>query len=159
MARFHGTTGLVTPNNSQGQLVATLAAGSSGGYKLRRVSWGFSSNNTTPASQQVALSIARFTVAPTAGTSITADQLDPNSNAATAVLKANGGTVFTSTGTQAAAAVTLPLNSQSAADLPWEQLEEWIVTAGAANGLAFFFGAALPSSPTTQVAVNVEWEE
>jgi hypothetical protein len=159
MSRFHATTGLVTPNATYNQLVGTLAASSGGGYKLRRISWGFSSNNTTPASQQVVLNVARFTAAPGGGTSVTPDQLDPNSVPPLSSFKANGGTAFSSAGTVSGAAFSLPLNSQSASDLPWEQLEEWISAAGTANGFAFYMSAALPSSPTTQVSVNVEWEE
>jgi hypothetical protein len=161
MSRYHASTGLVTPNASFSNLVATLAGSANAGFKLRRVTWGFSSNNTTPASQQCVLQIARFTAAPSAGTAVTADWLDPNSNhTPQATFTANGGTAFTSAGTITAnPPFVLPLNSQSAADMPWEQLEEWIAPTGTANGFAFFTNAALPSSPTTQIAVNVEWEE
>lgn len=163
MSRFHGSTGGagVTPNATYSQLVGTLAAGASGGFKLRRVSWGFTSANSVPASQQCVLNIARFTAAPAGGTSANlSGPLDPNSNPATAAFKVNAGTAFTSAGTISSfVELALPLNAQSAADMPWEQLEEWICTAGTANGFAFYTSAALPTTVTTTIVLNVEWEE
>jgi hypothetical protein len=160
VSRHHGSTGLVTPNNTFSQLIGTLTSLSTGGFKLRRVSWGFSSNNTTPASQQCVLVVSPFTVAPTGGTVVALDQMDPNSYPPQTIWTYNGGTAFTSAGTiRSTSLFTLPLNSQSGGDLPWEQLEEWSVPKGAANGLAFTLSAALPASPTTQVALNVEVEE
>jgi hypothetical protein len=49
-------------------------------------------------------------------------------------------------------------NSQSGVDLPWEMMEEFIVAAGTASGLAFINrDNALPASHS--YVLSVEWEE
>jgi hypothetical protein len=153
MARFHS----YIPGSAaaSGAYIGYIQPASTGGCKLRRVTLGFTSNATTPASAQIEVRIYRGTAALTAGTGITATPLDPNYPTARCQLfsAGSGGTL------ESQAAFGITLNTQSAADLPWEQLEEWIVPSGVANSLVFVNETTLPSSPTTTINLAVEWEE
>ena len=153
MARYHGTINGSTV--ASGAYIGYLQAASGGGGKLRRLTVGFTSNATTPASSQVEIRVYRGTAALTAGSSVTVSKLDPNSsaNAVTLLSGGSGGTL------EGGASFGITLNTQSAADLPWEQLEEWILPAGTANSLVFVNETTLPSSPTTTINLAVEWEE
>lgn len=153
MGRYHNT--IQGSAAAAGAYIGYLQAGASGGGKLRRLSIGFTSNGTTPASQQCEVRVFRGTAALTAGTAITQSKLDPNSGAANCQLFSggSGGTL------ESVASFSATLNSQSAADYPWEQLEEWVLPAGAANSLVFVNEITLPSSPTTTINLSVEWEE
>jgi hypothetical protein len=132
-----------------------LQANSAGGAKLRRVTLGFTSNATTPASAQIEVRVYKGTAALTAGTSIAVNKMDPNSPPALCQLFSGG-----SGGTLASTPdFGITLNTQSAADLPWEQLEEWILPLGVTNSLVFVNETTLPSSPTTTINLAVEWEE
>jgi hypothetical protein len=86
---------------------------------------------------------------------LTVNKMDPNSAPALCGLYSGG-----SAGTLASTPdFGVTLNTQSAADLPWEQLEEWILPLGVTNSLVFVNETTLPSSPTTTINLAVEWEE
>ncbi|MGW0805954.1 hypothetical protein [Nonomuraea sp. NPDC002799] len=135
---------------------AWLMASASAGYMLRRVTIGCVAGAGVPTSQQVVVGINRVTTAgttPTAG--MTPGKLNPNTAASSAVWN----TAYSAAPTNSAADQwRIPFNTQSSADLPWELLEEWSVTLGTANGLAFINrDNALPASH--KYVLSVEWEE
>lgn len=155
VAAVAGSTG----SGTIGACVATIAAGAANGFKFRRLTVGVITNTiVVPTSQQILLWAYRFTAAPTGGSAaITPAQLDPNSGPANAVFKTNT-TAFVGGTFAATPSFGIPINTQSSADLPWEQLEEWIVATGTANGLAFFNQLnALPAGH--QYSLSAEWEE
>lgn len=135
---------------------AWLMASANNGFKLRRVTLGVVAGTSTPTSQQLVIGINRVTTAGTTPTTgMTPVKLDPNSAAA--------GTVFN---TAYATPPTLgtadmyraAFNSQSGVDLPWELLEELVVSAGTANGLVFINRVnALPASHS--LVLSAEFEE
>jgi hypothetical protein len=153
MSRFHSV--IEGSAAASGAYIGYLQAASGSGAKLRRLTLGFTSNATTPASAQIEVRAYRGTAALTAGTSLASSKLDPNSPAAACTLfsAGSGGTLET------AVSWSCTLNTQSAADFPWEQLEEWILPSGAANSLVFVNETTLPASPTTTINLAVEWEE
>ena len=133
-----------------------LMASANNGFKLRRVSIGVVAGASTPTSQQLTFGINRVTSAgttPTAG--MTPAKLDPNSAAAGSVWNTAYSTAPTLTTNDQ---YRLSLNSQSSADLPFELLEEFIVSSGTTNGLVFINrDNALPASHS--YTLSVEWEE
>jgi hypothetical protein len=126
------------------------------GYKLRRVTIGVVAGASTPTSQQLVLGINRTTNAGTTpGGGMTGNKLDPNSAAAVGVFSTTFATPPTLTANDA---YRVAFNSQSGADLPWELLEEFVVTAGTTAGLAFINrDNALPASH--KYVLSIEWEE
>jgi hypothetical protein len=132
-----------------------LMAPAGSGCKLRRITGGVVAGATTPTSQQVSIGIARTTNAGTTGTPVTAHKLDPNSPSAAMVPNSAFSTPPTLVATDQ---FLIPFNTQSGFDLPWEQLEEWVISAGTTNGIALLNRVnALPTSHLYQV--SVEWEE
>lgn len=133
-----------------------LMASANNGYKLRRVTLGVVAGTSTPTSQQLTVGINRVTTAgttPTAG--MTPAKLDPNAAAAGAVWNTAYSTAPTNTANDQ---YRVSFNSQSGVDLPWELLEELIVSSGTTNGLAFINrDNALPASHS--YTLSVEWEE
>lgn len=135
---------------------AWLMSPAGSGCKLRRVTLGVVAGATTPTSQQVTVGINRVsTSGTTPGTALAAGKLDPNSPAAAMTVYPS----FATPPTPAAADQhRTSFNSQSGVDLPWELLEEFIVSAGTANGLAFINrDNALPASHS--YTLSIEWEE
>lgn len=132
-----------------------LMAPAGSGCKLRRITGGVVAGATTPTSQQVVIGVNRATSAGTTPTAITAHKLDPNSPAAAMTPDSAFATPPTLTATDQ---FTIPFNTQSGFDLPWEQLEEWVISAGTANGIALVNRVnALPTSHS--YVVSIEWEE
>lgn len=135
---------------------AWLMAPAGNGCKLRRVTIGVVAGATVPTSQQVTVGINRVSTAgttPTAG--MTPAKLDPNAAAAGMIWDSAFVTPPTPNANDQ---YRVSFNSQSGADLPWELLEEFIVTAGTTNGLAFINrDNALPTSHA--YTLSVEWEE
>lgn len=133
-----------------------LMASANNGYKLRRVTIGVVAGASTPTSQQVTVGINRVTTAgttPSAG--MTPAKLDPNSAAAGSVWNTSYSAAPTNTANDQ---FRVSFNSQSGVDLPWEQVEELIVSAGTTNGLVFVNrDNALPASHS--YVISVEWEE
>lgn len=134
---------------------AWLHASANTGFMLRRVTLGVVAGAATPTSQQLVVGINRVTTAGTTPTAVTAHRLNPNSAAA----GATAASAFATPPTLSAAdQYRIAFNSQSGVDLPWEMLEEFAVTVGTANGLAFINrNNALPASHS--LVLSWEWEE
>jgi hypothetical protein len=129
-----------------------LGAGSTGDFLLRRATIGMVTNTAVvPTSQQIQVS-AQPATGLTPGTSAGVGLLRGTSRPALVTPSASA----TGTATTVGPPFILPYNSQSGIDLPWEQIEEWIVPAS--STLVFTnVGNALPSGH--QIALTVEWEE
>jgi hypothetical protein len=137
-----------------GFLWINSAAG--GGSKIRRVTIGLQvSTGATITNQQIVVGINRTTSAGTTPTAVTPDQLDPNS---VPPLSTWASAFVTPPSTSATDAVLIALNSQTTVDVPWEGIEEFIITKGTANGVAFINrDNALPAN--TKLVITVENEE
>jgi hypothetical protein len=133
-----------------------LFGASGNGAKLRRCTLGTITNTaTTPTSQQVQVGIFRATAAGTSSSTATKAQLDPNTAAANCTVPTAWSVQPT---LSSAASYLISFNTQSAVDLPWELLEEWVIAAGTANGLVWQnMTNALPSGH--QLVTSIEWEE
>jgi len=132
----------------------SLQSSANQGAKLRRVTLGTIAGATTPTSQQLQVGIFRVTTAFT-GTAYTPTLLDPNTAAAqcTVVIGTLATGVVAST-----ASYIITFNTQSSVDLPWELLEEWVITKGTANGLAL--QNMTNAAPTGHsIVASIEWEE
>lgn len=139
-------------------LFAALVAGATMGVKIRRVTLGVRAGASVPTSQQLTVAMVRTTARGTATTTTAGNKMDPNSAAAGATgLDVAWSTVPTATWT-APYLFETSFNSQSGVDLPFELLEELIIAAGTANGIAFInVGNTLPASHLYTLAI--EWEE
>jgi len=143
---------------------AWVPAAANTGLKLRRAKIGLRAGAAVPTSQQYTIAVYAQTVAP-AGTGFAAGVTNPLDGAMNDV----GASAGLSVTTAAAAGTTGPtiganaldkitLNTQSAADVPWEFIEELTCAKGTANGFAFVnIGSALPSGHL--FVLSVEWEE
>lgn len=123
--------------------------------KIRRVTIGVVAGASVPTSQQVTVGINRGTARGTASTTLTPSKLDPRHQAAgiTGV-----DTVWSGAPTLAAAdQFRVSFNSQSGADLPWEQLEEFWTDIGTANPIVFVNrDNALPASHSYTLSIETE---
>lgn len=126
------------------------------GCKMRRVTVGCVASTGAPTSQQLVVGVVRTTNAGTTpGTAIVTTKLDPNTPTASCSLIPSYATPPT---VAAADAFKIPFNSQSAGDLPWELLEEFVIGAGTTDGLAFINrDNAVPA--LHKIVITVEWEE
>lgn len=135
---------------------AWLMSSATTGFKLRRMTLGVVAGATTPTSQQVTVGINRVTTAgttPAAG--MTPAKLDPNSAAAGAVWNSSYSAAPTKTANDQ---FRTTFNSQSGVDLPWELMEELVVSLAVTNGLTFINrDNALPALHS--YVISVEWEE
>lgn len=159
MSRFHAV-GISAASAASGAYICSLTAASASGFKVRRISLGvYTTTAVTPTSQQIVVAAYRFTAALTGGTTVASNKLDPNSPTAAAVFSNTAAGTALSAGTLASTPdYQLAFNSQSAADLPWEQLEEWVVSAGTGNGIVLINEiAAIPTNHIITAAL--EWEE
>ena len=165
MARFSATvessTAIVsgTPSGATANgWFASVVAGASANFKLRRAIVGVRAGASVPTSQQVTVALYRQTTRATGTlTTATGGALDPRS-AATAISGVD--TAFTTNApvVGATALHKFTFNTQSGMDIPAELLEEWICDQGAANGLAFVnIGNTLPASHL--YVLSLEWEE
>ncbi len=141
---------------------AAIVAGASANFKLRRVILGVRAGASVPTSQQVTVAVYRQTTraAGTGLSNVVAQNMDPR-GAASAI----GGVDYT---TAAAAGTTGPVvaanplerltfNTQSAFDVPYELLEEWVCDQGTANGIAFVnIGNALPAAHLFTLSIENE---
>jgi hypothetical protein len=163
MARYQVTaessTALVAtaPSGSTANaLFAALVAGASQGCKLRRVTLGVRAGTGAPTSQQVTVGVVRTTARGTATSTTTMNAIDPNTASQITGLDVAWSTVPTATWT-APYLWEGTFNTQSGLDLPWELLEEWVITKGTANGLAFInVGNALPTSHLYTLSIEEE---
>lgn len=128
------------------QLFASLVAGASAGFKLRRLQIGVRAGASAPTSQQLTVGIVRATARGTATTTYTPLALDPNSPASQITGLDTAWSTVPTVGAWSAM-WEMSFNSQSGLDLPYELLEEFICTKGAANGLCFInIGNPLPTN-------------
>ena len=137
---------------------ASLVAGSSANFKLRRLLLGVRAGGSPPVSQQITVGLYRQTTRATGSlTTASGAALDPRS-AASGI-----SGLDTAFATNAPVVAASPLhkftfNDQSYLDVPAELLEEWICDQGTANGLALVnIGNALPTSHL--LVATFEWEE
>lgn len=155
MSRYHGQLESVAALAANtGFLWINSSAGT--GFKIRRVTMGLQvSTGATITNQQVVVGINRTTSAGTTPTAFTPGQNDPNSGAGSATW----ASAFVTPPTNSASDdVSIAMNSQTTVDLPWEGIEEFIVTKGTANGIAFINrDNALPAN--TKLVITVETEE
>jgi len=141
-------------------------AASGTGFRLRRLQIGVTTSATgAPTSQQYAVGIYRQTVAPS-GTGLAAAILGQALETWTAADPTVGlimttATTIGTTGPTIGAnpLYTIPLNSQSFVDVPWDMpYEDLVCTSGTANGLAFvLLGAStFPSGHSVRLGVEIE---
>lgn len=142
---------------------AAVVAGSAANLKLRRCIVGVRAGASVPTSQQMTVAVYRQTVriAGTGFSTVTGQNMDPR-GAATATTgvdittAAAAGTTGPTIGANPLERLTF--NTQSAMDVPYELLEEWVCDQGTANGIAFVnIGNALPASHL--FTLSLEWEE
>lgn len=142
---------------------AALVAGASANFKLRRAILGVRAGAAVPTSQQMTVAIYRQTVrAAGTGFSTVAGLNMDSRGAATActgidvTTAAVAGTTGPTIGANPMERLTF--NTQSAYDVPYELLEEFMCDQGTANGVAFVnIGNALPASHL--FTLSLEWEE
>jgi hypothetical protein len=164
MARFQATVESTTaivataPSGANANaLFGALVAGASQGFKLRRMTLGVRAGTGAPTSQQVTVAVVRTTARGTATGTTTGSAIDPNTASQITGLDTAWSAVPTATWT-APYLWEGTFNTQSGMDLPWELLEEWVVTKGTANGLAVInVGNALPTAHL--YTASFEWEE
>lgn len=142
---------------------AAIVAGASANFKLRRVTLGVRAGATVPTSQQYSVAIYRQTVrvVGTGFSTVVMGNMDPR-GAASAItgIDVTTATAAGTTGPTIAATKMgeLTLNTQAAADVPYELLEEMICDQGTANGWAFVnIGNALPAAHL--FTLDIEGEE
>lgn len=165
MARFlstvESTTAIVAtaPSGANANaLFGSLQAGANAGFKLRRVTLGVRAGTGAPTSQQLTVGIVRTTARGTATATNAPKALDPNSLQTSSItgMDTAWSTVPTATWT-APYLYEVSFNSQSGVDLPFELLEELIVSVGTANGLAFInVGNALPTAHLYTLSCETE---
>lgn len=142
---------------------AAVAAGSAANFKLRRAIIGVRAGASVPTSQQMTIAVYRQTVrvAGTGFSTVTGLAMDPRGpvSAITGVDITTAATAGTTGPTIGANPLErLSFNTQSAMDVPYELLEEFLCDQGTANGIAFVnIGNALPASHL--FTVSLEWEE
>lgn len=137
---------------------ASIVAGASANFKLRRATLGVIAGTGAPSSQQVQVGIFRQTTRGTGGTTTaTGAAWDPR-GAASAIQGLDTAFVTNAPVVGANPMARFTFNTQSGYDIPAELLEEWICDQGTANGLAFVnLDNALPTSH--KYTLFVEWEE
>jgi hypothetical protein len=157
MARYHaqvqGTTAIAVDT----EVCWIMSTSATNGFKLRRVTASLvaAGSAAAPPDQQCVLGINRVTTAGTTPVAGTVAKLDPNTLAATAAFD----TAFTGAPTKSAADdYRISISSRGGADLYWEGVEEFVVSAGTTSGLAFVNRVNALTSPLAWI-VDVEWEE
>lgn len=123
--------------------------------RIRRVTIGLVAGASVPTSQQVTVGINRGTARGTATTTLTPGKVDPRTGPAQIT---GVDTVWSVAPTLAAAdQFRVSLNSQSGADLPWEQLEEFWTDIGTANPIVFVNrDNALPAAHSYTLSIETE---
>lgn len=135
------------------------------GYRLRRLKIGvMTTSAVVPTSQQIRLGVYRQTVAP-AGTGLAAAVLGqpletwtPQTDPTTGLIVTTATTIGTTGPTLAANPIdTIPFNSQSYIDVPYDYIEELVCAIGTANGLAFVnLGNTLPAGHFITIEPTIE---
>lgn len=125
--------------------------------KLRRVTLGVAVTSGAITSQQCVVGLNVTTGAVVTPTNTTTNKLDAGSDTNQVFLVSAYATPPT-LGATGADAFKVAFNTQSGADLPWEQLEEWRIGGSTSLGIAFVNRVtALPANH--QYVLSVEWEE
>jgi hypothetical protein len=136
------------------------------GFRLRRLKIGMlTTAAAVPTSQQYAIAIHKQTVAPS-GTGLAAAVLGqaletytPQTDPTTGIIVTTAATIGTTGPTIAAVPIdTIPLNSQSYVDVPWDYIEEVTCAIGTANGIAFVLmgGSPLPTNHFARITPTIE---
>jgi len=155
VARYRSTVtsgAALAANAGFGALVPSASVG----FLLRRITVGWTSAGAAvTASQQVGVGVGYLTAAGTSATALTSKLISPNGPAAPA-------TTFNTYTTYGTFSLTggnliIPLNNQGAADLSWEEPDQWFQAAGVAGGLQFYASQIFPAG--VAASVTVEWEE
>jgi hypothetical protein len=154
MARFKTIVEIAAPAASTTVPIAAFIPPSSGVAKIRRIVMGVRA--ATPVSQGLTIRLQRQTARGTASTTVAPLPIDPNSVPA---ISLGVDTAWSGNPTLAANYLTeYSFNTQALVDIPHEFMEELIVAAGTANGLAFLnVGNAFPASHT--LTLEIEHEE
>lgn len=160
-AQLSGVNSTTTVNGYIGYWGGSATAG----FRLRRLKLGvLTTTAVVPTSQQYAVAVYRQTVAP-AGTGLAAAVLGqpletwtPQTDPTTGIIVTTATTIGTTGPTLAANPLdTIPLNSQSYADVPWDYIEEMTCAIGTANGLAFVnIGNTLPAGHFIKLTATIE---
>lgn len=154
MARFVTIVEVAAPVASTTVPIASFIPPSSGVAKIRRITMGVRA--ATPVSQGLTIRVQRQTARGTVTTTVAPLALDPNSVPA---ISPGVDTVWSVNPTLAANYMDeYSFNTQALVDLPFEFLEEFVVAAGVANGVAFLnVGNSFPASHT--LTLKIEHEE
>lgn len=156
-AQLSGTPSGTTVN---GYMFAVVP-GASANLKLRRVRLGLRGPSGAITDQQIAVGVYLQT-ARASGTGFstnTFNRTDPRARAASAtgIDVTTATTLGTSGPTIGAQVDEIIFNSKSGYDIPFENLEEWIVDQGTANAYAFInLGQTLPASSICGIMVEIE---
>lgn len=165
MARYLATVESVTglaataPSGANAnQLFGNLVAGAAAGYKLRRLTIGVRAGASAPTSQQLTVAIVRATARGTASATNAPKALDPNANQTASSPGIDTAWTVVPTATWASPYLyEFSFNTQSGADLPFEQTEELVCAVGTANGLAFInVGNPLPSGHLLTLSCEID---
>ncbi len=137
---------------------ATIVPGAAVRFKLRRLTLGVAVTSGSIVSQQVVVGINRGTARGTQTTNVAGSKMDPTSAASGITGVDSAWSVQPTLGATATDVFKVAFNTQSGADLPWEQLEEFFSDVGTANVIGIVNRVtALPANH--QLSVAVEWEE
>lgn len=160
-AQLAGVNATTTVNGYIGYWGAAAAAG----FRLRRLKIGvLTTSAVVPTSQQFAVGVYRQTVAP-AGTGLAAAVLGqpletwtPQTDPTTGLIVTTATTIGTTGPTLAANPLdTLPANTQSFLDVPYDYIEELTCAIGTANGIAFVnIGNTLPAGHFIKITATIE---
>lgn len=144
---------------------AAVVAGAGQNCRLRRIKMGVrTSSAVVPTSQQYQVALFRQTVraAGTGFSTQTGTNLDQRGAASqitgvdittAATAGTTGPTITGTTGFD-----SIPINTQSYADVPYDLIEEMYCDQGTANGIAFvLMGVALPANHL--IVLTPTWEE
>jgi hypothetical protein len=126
--------------------------------KLRRVTLGIGVTSGSIVSQQCVVGFNVTTGALGTPTKATANAMDAGSPASTSGGLISAAGTPPTLGATTADAFKVAFNTQSGADLPWEQLEEWRIGGSTSLGIAFVNRVtALPANH--EYILSVEFEE
>jgi len=135
------------------------------GFRLRRLKIGvLTTTAVVPTSQQFSVAIYRQTAAPS-GTGLAAAALGqpletwtPQTDPTTGIIVTTATTIGTGGPTLASLALdTIPANTQSYIDVPYDYIEELTCPIGTANGIAFVnIGNTLPAGHFIKITATIE---
>lgn len=155
MARYRGSV-VSGAALSSGTAFAALTSIAAVASLVRRITVGWTSGGAAvTASQQAGVGVGMLTTAGTTSTAIGGKLISPNGAATSSSIWGTWGTYGTFSTT--VGNLIIPLNNQSAADLSWEEPDQWYVPPATTNGIVFYASQTFPSG--CAAVVTVEWEE